>query len=201
MNCAKSRGFTLIEMLLVVSLLGITGIAVYHAISDGLRVWQYSRRFSAEEDVAIFLEKLAADLQNTQQFSLIRFHGKEDKIVIPAIVRVPADKKDKARQGQYLEQLGAVEYSLQKDKRAVRRRQANYSLALKKRFFEYSVVAAPVERLQFSYYLNDPQRPKPQKVCKDEIPLSVEVSIDFVEVNGGIRNIRRLINIPVAARL
>lgn len=70
------RAFTLIEMLIVASLLSVTGLAVYHAIANGVRVWEYSRRYSSQEDAVIFFEKITADLQNAYQYSLISFDGK-----------------------------------------------------------------------------------------------------------------------------
>lgn len=193
------RAFTLVELLLVTALLSATSLAVYHAIADGIRVWQYSRRFSAEEDVAVFLEKLAEDLQNTYAYSLIKFDGKPDKIIIPTMIRAAADtgrKKDR-NTGDLTEQMGAVQYFLQSGKKTIFRRQAVYGQALKEKFSEARALAAPVARLQFSYIFYKDGEMKVDRTVKGSIPVSVLVDVEFVEVTGKARRIRRLINIPV----
>jgi prepilin-type N-terminal cleavage/methylation domain-containing protein len=190
------KAFTLIEMLLVASLLSVTGLAVYHAISDGLRVWEYSRRYSSEEDVAVFFEKLSADLQNTYRYSAIAFDGKENKILIPTIVRTPVDKEISAS-GDLVEQMGCAEYFLQTGEKAIYRRQANYSQSLKKKFAPARALAAPVEKLHFKYYGFEDGKLKPKKSVNKEIPVAVMVQIDFREVGGSVRHLQRMINIPI----
>ncbi len=194
------QAFTLIEMLLVASLLSVTGLAVYHAIANGLRVWEYSRRYSAEEDVAIFFEKISGDLQNVYQYSLIQFEGKAEKIFIPTIVRMPADAKTQDK-GRMIEQMGACEYFFQKGKKTIYRRQRNYSQALKtKQKFEPVPLAASVESLHFTYFFLEDGKIKPKKSVSKEIPLSVLVEVDFAEVGGNVRHLQRMINIPVGNR-
>ncbi len=191
------QAFTLIEMLIVVSLLSVTGLAVYNAIANGLRVWEYSRRYSAEEDVAIFFEKISGDLQNTYAYSLIEFEGKADKIFIPTIVRMPADLKTPDK-NQMIEQVGALEYFFQKGKKTIYRRQSNYSQALKtKRKLQAQPLATSVEGLRFTYFSFEDDKIKPKKTVSKQIPVSVLIEVDFVEVSGNIRHLQRIVNIPM----
>ncbi len=190
------RAFTLIEMLLVASLLSVTGLAVYHSIATGIRVWEHSRRYSAEEDVAVFFEKFSLDLQNAYRYESISFEGKAAKLFIPTIVRTPIDKKISAN-GDLVEQMGGAEYFLQKGEKAIYRRQANYSQALKKKFSQARALAAPVENLKFTYYFYEDGKLKTKKNISQEVPVSILVEIDFVEVGGSIRHLQRMINIPI----
>lgn len=192
------RAFTLIEMLLVASLLSVTGLAVYHSIATGLRVWEYSRRYSAEEDVAVFFEKLSLDLQNTYRYGGIVFEGKAEKVFIPTIVRTPIDKKISAS-GDIIEQMGGAEYFLQKGEKSICLRQANYSQALKKKFFQPRTLAKPIENLKFTYYYYEDGKLSAKKTAANGIPVSILVEIDFVEVTGSIRHLQRMINIPVGS--
>ncbi len=195
------RAFTLIEMLLVASLLSVTGLAVYHAIANGLRVWEYSRRYSAEEDAAIFFEKINSDLQNAYRYSQISFEGKADKIFIPTVVRVMADSNT-ADKGQMIEQMGAAEYFYQKGKKTIYRRISNYSQALKaKHKLQAQPVATSIEGLRFTYFFLEDGKLKPKKSVSKDLPKSVQVEIDFAEVGGNIRHLQRLINIPVGISL
>ncbi len=193
------RSFTLIEMLLVASLLSVTGLAVYHAIANGVRVWEYSRRYSSQQDVAIFLEKIATDLQDTFSFSLIVFEGKTDKIFIPTMVRMLADSKT-ADQSQMISQMGRVEYYYQKSDKTIYRRQSNYSQSTEsKAKVQARSLVIPVEDLRFSYFIKQDGKLKQTKKVSGIIPVSVEVDIDFMEAGGNIRHLKRMINIPVGS--
>lgn len=194
------RAFTLIEMLIVASLLSVTGLAVYNAIANGLRVWEYSRRYSAEEDVAVFLEKISVDLQNVYLFSQIEFQGKAEKIFIPTIVKVAADSATPDR-NRIIEQIGAVEYFYQKGKKTIYRRQGNYSQALKSnKKLESRPLAGSIEGMRFTYLFLEEGKVKPKKTASVQIPLSVVVDVDFLEVGGHIRHIQRVINIPLGRK-
>jgi len=197
----RRHAFTLFELLLVVSLLSITGLAIYNAISNGLRVWEYSQRFSAEEDVAIFFERLTEDLRNTYSYSLIPFDGKPDKLVIPTVIRAPIDTGKKKDRGNtdMAEQMGAAQYFLQSGKKTIFRRQGVYGQALKQKFSEGRALAAPVARLQFSYIFYDKGKQKIEKTSKGKIPASVMVDVEFVEVTGQPRRIKRIIHIPIGS--
>lgn len=202
-NCPHKsyrRAFTLLEMLIVASLLSVTGLAVYQAIANGVRVWEYSRRYSSQEDVAIFLEKITADLQNVYHSSLISFDGKPHKIFIPTIVRMPADQGSPDK-GQMIEQMGAAEYYLQTGKKTIFRRQKNYSQALKNiNNVEARALADSVTKLSFSYFIIEDGELKLKKTLSEQIPASVQIEIDFVEVGGNVRHLKRMINIPVGAK-
>lgn len=202
-NCPykfKRRAFTLIEMLIVASLLSITGLAVYHAIANGVRVWEYSRRYSSQEDIAIFFEKITADLQNVYHSSLISFDGEPQMIFIPTIVRMPADQGSPDK-GQMIEQIGGAEYYLQTGRQTIYRRQRNYSQALKnKKNVEARALAGSVTKLHFSYFVLENGELKLKKKLSDEIPASVQIEIDFVEVSGNVRHLQRMINLPCGAK-
>ncbi len=195
------RAFTLIEMLLVASLLSVTGLAVYHAIANGLRVWEYSRRYSSQEDVAIFFEKISSDLQNAYRYSLIPMEGKAQKISIPTIVHMSADKgtPDKDRM---IEQMGVVEYFFQKGQKTIYRRPYNYSQALKsKKNFKARPIVSPIEGLRFTYFFLEGDKVKPKKTLSNQVPVCIQVEVDFVEVGGAIRHLQRIINIPVGSKI
>lgn len=185
-------------MLLVTSLMSVTGLAVYHAISDGMKVWEYSRRYSAEEDVAVFFEKFSLDVQNIYRFGNIVFEGRPDKVSIPTIVRTPIDKKISAN-GDLIEQLGMAEYFLQKGEKTIYRRQANYSQALKKKFPPGRALAKPIEKMHFTYYYIEDGELKKKKTVSKDIPAAILVEIDFIEVNGSLRHLQRMINIPIGS--
>lgn len=192
-----TAAFTLIEMLLVVALLSTVSLAVYNALANGIRVWEYSRRFSAEEDVAIFLEKLSADLQNTYAYSLVAFDGKPDKLTIPTIVQATV-KEGKNKDLNTVRQMGAVQYYWEADKKQISRRQGVYGQAVKQKFSESRTLAKSIGKLRFSYILYEKGKPRVEPAIKGRIPAAVLVEFEFAEVTGKSRPVKRLINIPIS---
>lgn len=188
--------FTLIEMILVTSLLSVTGLAVYHAIANGIKIWQYSLRYSAQEDVAVLIEKLTVDLQNTFFYSLIAWEGKPDKILFSTIIRAPADKTS-PENGQILDQMGSVEYFYQKGKKTVFRRQSVYGQALKtKKKSEARALASPVESIRFTYYQIEGGKIKAKKSISNSVPFAIQIDVELKEAGGSLAHLTRMIEIP-----
>src|SRR3989338_2632588 len=68
----SKKSFTLIEMLLVTSLMAMIGLAVYHSLVNGMKIWDASTRYTAEEDVALFFDKISQDIRSATNYSLIK---------------------------------------------------------------------------------------------------------------------------------
>ena len=54
-----SKGFTIIETILVASIMSIIALTLYNAIANGLKVWDRAHKFLVEEDIALFLDDVA----------------------------------------------------------------------------------------------------------------------------------------------
>ena len=145
-------GFTLVEVLLVVSLIAVIGAALYHTLSNGLKIWDRSQRFVIEEDILIFLDKIGQDVRNIFTYSQIGFEGKESYFAFPTTVRILADSKSDFTKGEYINQIGRVKYYFDKRKNRIGRKQANYSQALEGIFKENKVLCNSVTSLEFRYY-------------------------------------------------
>ena len=179
------RGFTLLETVLVVSLLSVVSLAVYNAIANGLRVWQRSQQFLLEEDAALFLDKLEYDLQNGLDYSLLAFDGAVRKISFPAVVRTWQDQRIAgSAQPELIEQIGMVQYSYDKIDRTVFRSQANYSQALNGKFGEARPLVSPLSGLKFSFLVVSGKETKWQQRAAGQLPRAVKVEIEYQEKNG-----------------
>jgi len=190
------RAFTFVEMALVVSLLSLVSLAVYRSLSNGLEIWKRSARFILEEDAAIFLEGLTRELSNTLSYSLLPFEGEADRVRFATMIRTASDKQgSSARQG-YVSQIGCVEYSFDRGRSALVRRQANYGQALDGEFQPGRVRVRPVDSFQLLYYSRDGSV---LKSTDGMTPFTVEVKMTFHESSGAIRTLRRLIPVPVGA--
>jgi len=185
---------TFIEMMLVVALIGMVSLALYKSFANGLRVWKKSRELVVEEDILIFFDKFAQDLRNTYIYSSLLVEGDGQRMALPAFVWMPpmnSDKKD-----EFAEQMGRVEYSYDAADKTVKRRQANYSQALKNVYDPPQTVSRFIDSLQFRYYYLT----LTGEIFSDDVlevmPAGVEVTVKFSDVHG-TREIKRYFNIPL----
>ncbi len=190
------ESFTLIEMLLVVSLMAMTGLAVYNVIASGLKIWERSQRYTVEEDAAIFFEKLTRDLKNSYPYSLIKFSGTGVRMSIPTLVNMPVDKKIAAGRPAYIEQMGCVEYFWDQGRQALSRRQANYSQALGGHFDRGTVLVKPVQGLRFLYLYREENEIRKKKTADGALPVAVEVSLLLGDQTEPVKTMTRQINLP-----
>ena len=180
-----NKSFTLIESLIVVTLLSIIGLSVFTAFSNGLKIWERSHRAVVEEDVAIFFERLTQDLANAFEFSLIKFEGSEIKLKFATIVTTEADRKLGAN--KTMRQIGHVQYYYDEDKKEIYRAQGNYSLAIKDKFFPSRVLMKGVESFNFSFFYFESGQIKETK-SGDLLPAGVKVTLGFLDKKGREKN-------------
>ncbi len=193
----QTRGFTLIEVLLVSSLISMIGLALFQALANGIDIWKRADRFATEEDVAIFLEKLTRDLRNGFNYALLDFNGKSTEIIIPTLVQTKIAMSSGAVSVSSTTHLGLVKYSFRKNEQRIVRLQANYGKALRGKFEKEREVAKHIQSLTFSYFLKEGESFKKLKAQKGVLPQSVLVELDFKEDTGGVRRITRLIDVPI----
>lgn len=195
-GCFSSRGLTLIEILLVVSLVSLITLALYVSFANGLKVWERSRQLVLEEDMAIFLDKLSHDLRNTYTYSKVSAKGTSTRFVFPAIVHTMADPKMGLPEDAYIDQMGQVEYYFDTTDKSIYRRQANYSQGLKEKFQNSLRLASSIDKLDFQYhYLTDTGEKISDEVL-EYMPFGVDVKIEFSDKLGK-HVIRRFIDIPL----
>ena len=192
----RSKAFTLIEVLLVSSLVAILGLATFHSFGNGLKLWGRAERLNREAEVAIFLDKMAEDLRSTVMASNIAFKGSFTQISFPAIVLTSSDMKSSRAGEGLVDEIGAVQYHFDFDKHIISRRQADYGQALKGRWpKEEAVVATGIDDIRFNYEIASPKG----FLLKSEvegIPLGVIVEIHFSD-DSGQHQLKRYLSIPV----
>lgn len=190
----KSRGMTLVEILIVVSILGMLSLALFNALSVGLRVWKKAQEVHAEEDIVILFDKLTADLHNVYLYSKIHFEGGFHSFAFPALVRVQVE--DQNKEPAWDEQMGKIEYSYDGSRHAILRRQADYGQALKGTYDEPRVLMSGVKALRFHYLYSTDEGEKWSDVILEGVIAGVDVEVVFEEAFKE-RVIRKSINIPL----
>ncbi len=84
------RGFSLLELLLVMSLAPIVFFVVYSNFAMGVRLWQRLQIATPEEDRAIFLIKARRDFQNMRRFSSLPFQGSVEEVAYASSIEAPS---------------------------------------------------------------------------------------------------------------
>lgn len=80
------KGFTFVELLIVVSIFSLLSLAVFATFSSGMRMWQLMQaRSLVERRVLLGLERFSAEIRQTLDFSKIGFEGKISKIIFPLL--------------------------------------------------------------------------------------------------------------------
>ena len=192
----SKKSFTLIEMLLVTSLMAMIGLAVYHSLVNGMKIWDASTRYTAEEDVALFFDKISQDIRSATNYSLIKFDGMENRISFATVVRTLSDPLQ-SPQPEYISQIGRVEYEFDKSSNILFRRQANYGQAMAEEFDPPRTMLPSVSFVKFSYYWMESER----MVVKDRIkdgqwPVSVLIEAGFAGNGEKLNTLSRVIDIP-----
>ena len=85
-RAAARAGFTVIELLVSVSLMALIGAALVSALSGGMKVWQRAKTFGTHRQAALIaFSQLRTDLLNAQRFALVPFKGAYEDVAYATI--------------------------------------------------------------------------------------------------------------------
>ncbi len=192
----RKNAMTLIEVLLVVSIVSGLSLALYNGLSMGIKVWERSRVAVKEEDIVIFFDKLTNDLHNSYLFAKIPFQGGESRLIFPTIVLTPADRSLELPEGELIEQTGQVEYYHDILDDTIYRREFNYSQTLNQSQPKPRAVLSEIDGLKFRYFYVTPEGDLYSSDFLDAIPMGIEVEVQFSN-NTGQKSFKKYIDIPI----
>lgn len=192
----RFRGFTLIEILLTVTLFSMCSLAIYKIFSSGIKLWSYAQHAAVEEDVSIFLDKIAEDLRNSFYYTGIYFNGTESRLFVPTFVTTRPDERSLRSQDELTTQIGAVKYYFDFETHTIHRAQANYAQALKGDYPDDRALVKSVTSLKFVYYMPGAQGIEPYSKVNEVIPAAVFVEIKY-EDERSEHVMGRMISVPV----
>lgn len=172
-----SRGFTLVEVLLSISLISVLGLVVYATLNSGLRIWYRANTTCIGEDVNVFFEKLSLDINNSFPYKDIEFIGNAEGFQCASIVSTDSVNPGLARG------VGEVSYFYDKERQAILRKKRNLSMIFKEKDGIAQEVITNVTSGRFQYYYYDPRFKEYFWVEEwkkgSGIPLAVSVKIDI----------------------
>ncbi len=189
---------TIVEMLIVVSIVSVLTVALYHALSGGIRVWQRSHRAVVEEDVVVFFEKFNHDIHNAFFFAKLPVSGDASRFSFPTMIITMAEQSSGLPEGETVEQLGRVEYFFDEGQHALMRRQSNYSQAMSESWGASGVIIPSVSKIEFRYYYLTARGEQVSAEVLNVVPSGIEV---FVETQDwqGIRKMSRFFDVPLGS--
>lgn len=152
-NSWSSRGFTLIELILVTAMLAVVGLAIYTAFVSGVQIWQRVTRTTETEDVALFFKNISYDLRNSFKLGTIRFRGEHQRVSFPTRI------KHHTIEGVE-DSIGKVTYAFDRRNKTLEKVQADYSEVYRKKAGVKRTLATGVASLSFEYYVFDAEREK-----------------------------------------
>ncbi len=195
-DISRRQGMTLVEVLIVASLISVISLAVYNSLASGLKIWERNRHLIVEEDILIFFEKFSQDVRNSFIFSKILYEGTEIRFACPVLVDVFPDPKSGLPLDEYVTQVGKVEYYFDYNEHKIYKRKANYSQALKGTYGLPQSLVSSVDDLRFRYIYIAKDGEQSLAEIANVIPSSIEVEVKFSD-RFGSRVMKRIIDLPV----
>lgn len=140
------RGFSLLELLLVLTLAPIVFFTLYSNFSAGLRLWATVTRQTPEEDTAIFLHKVRRDVENMMRSDAVPFGGDREETVFASSIQAPAGLGG-------AHGIGEVRLYYDASSRTVRREVRDYSQIHRDAPGQTSILLQGVSSFSFSYWV------------------------------------------------
>ncbi len=196
-----TKSLTLVELLLVTSIMAALSIAIYQSFFNGIDVWKRSGRVSTEEDVLIFFDKLNNDLARAMNFSGLEFEGQDRSVEFPTIVNVPLTRSGSREISYVFQQPGMVRYLFQYERGELSREVAYYGRALKKEFGAPRIIVRGVAGVDFSYEDSVDGRLEKHGPLDHTLPDYIRVRVQVKDDTGEAREFQRIFEIPASGGL
>ena len=138
------KAFTLIELLIAVSILSVCAGVVFSTFSVGLNTWRRISGYNLKErEVILFLKKIEQELRNSFAFANIKFEGEQQRITFPSLVW--DEKREVYVPGQ-------ISYSFNPREKMLTRGEKTYYTLFSSAGKEGGKRIMAVEQVNFAYY-------------------------------------------------
>ncbi len=187
------KGFTLVELLLVVVLIPLIASVIYLNFSSGVRIWRALNSGVVEEDTQLFFQKISRDFQSSFRYSEIPFVGEAHEVTFAAFIDTdPSLGGDRG--------FGQVGYFYDTGKKAILRQERNRHELFKEKPGRIQEALRNVYAFKVSYFTYD----KAEKVFKwqeswppEEKTLPIALRLEFESrALGETRYLTRTFELP-----
>lgn len=188
-------GITLIELLIVISIVSVICLAIYQLINNGVKVWERSLSTVQEENIALFFEKITQDMRNTFIYSTIPIEGFDSRMSFPTLIKDTVQDADTG-EDTFIEQIGQVEYTFDFNEDCVIRRQWNYGQSMGKEIISGQKVLKDVDQVSFRYIYFKDEGEITTAEAIDVVPSTVEITVKYTD-SSGQKVLQKYIDLPV----
>ncbi len=190
----RRKGFSLMELLVVVALLPIVAIAIYSNFRSAVNIWKQATVGVDEEDLSILSAKVKHDFSNTFKCSTITFKGDEKSLSMAVFVKSdPALGGDRA--------IGQIRYAYDPDKKMILRTEKNVNELFKEKTGRSSLLLAGITQFHIRYFLLNMEYKKYEwredwTDGKGALPLAVRFQFDY-KGRQGTKTVSKTFVVPV----
>ncbi len=191
------RGFTLIEMLVVLGIIALVASAIGASLTCGIRTWDSARNFGDYEmNAAIALRIVEKDLVNLSQIKEVPFKGEAGRLSFPT--RILPEQQQGVSGQEPVKQLGTAEYYVDSSAKILRRR-IDTVLAESADGDKGEALARGVQSVSFGYLVLMDKDAKDATWLENwndctNMPISVRIELKLDD--PGRTAIKRVVNIP-----
>ncbi|MCD6459241.1 prepilin-type N-terminal cleavage/methylation domain-containing protein [bacterium] len=194
----QKKNFTLLELLIALSLFATIMVSLYSALSVGIVAWKRGDRGSTVHQKArIILDTISSDIRNCIYFSYIQFVGKANEVYFPVSMVVREGNKE--AKGVFDTNIFKITYLLERKSyrskyKSLMRKQERFLDVTSKKQVKPKELAGDVQSLSFEYsYKVDenleeisetPVEWHNEYKIKNKIPMGVIIKLVVVEGAG-----------------
>ncbi|MBF0493826.1 MAG: hypothetical protein HQL28_01690 [Candidatus Omnitrophica bacterium] len=193
-NCTK--GFTIIELLLTLSLIVFAGIGIYKTFSNGMKLWEWVSRNKTRMESLFLLSTAEQDLKNMTNFFDGDFHGTaEDMSFCVHNSELLSSYGTETKSSYYGDQpISRVEYIFNDENKQVLRRVFKWGtggeVLVSNRFDS-------VEGIEFAFYfLNAEGNFTAMPSWDGNMPCAIGITIKIKNPDDSVNVMKRFIEIP-----
>lgn len=178
-----SRGFTLLELLIAVTIFSIVAVAIYTSFNVGIRAWRKAEAsYKIKQEARHAFDAIGRDLRGAINFTRMPFEGASGSVSFSRALRISDSK------GGYIEGVFKITYTFNAQDKALYYILQTYQEDTKGEEGKKSLLASDVSDFKLKYaYLEGSE-----VIWKDywneeelNIPLGVKVSIAYPSENEG----------------
>ncbi len=178
MNTSHKRGLTLLELIIVTSLIAVISLVLFSTFQNGMKIFRKACDASSGEEINIMLERIKADIHNCFAYSDEKMKGTETNLMFPTLVHA-----------RWLNRrtTGSVSYFYDKASGVLTREEWDYSAQFLKNEPSSKESARNIRSCTFSYCIFDPA--KMQIVCtrewnREDVPAPQFVTVALTYYDG-----------------
>jgi prepilin-type N-terminal cleavage/methylation domain-containing protein len=194
----KQTGFSLVEMLIVLSIITVLGTTAFMMLSSGLDIWKKATRMSIDHDLRIFVDKLKQDLGAISKYGGIRIRGTKTEMTFPCYIVSAYDPPWLGEQESDLRQINEVAYKYENSHDTLKR---SY-----RKLYEHDFVTKTLLRdissFSFSYFYRQDDKESLKeydKLNEGIVPKFIKINVKYFVLDKKQKEFSEMIEVPLTS--